>query len=278
MIRRLLTAYLFLLWAPGILGAQVVFSRRVYAKSGREDGSTAGVWSFDRKTRQEREIFAGPYALLGIAKDGGPLVTKDRDIVSEEQKQDVYVAGPKPRRLASACGAAVSPEGLRLAFHECSGAGLFVTGMAVGSAPVRIGECDGPAWSRDGRRIACVAGQNIVVIDVVSKREAERVRFHGWPMPPGAARAESLPEAVEWAPDGTALLVATLGKNSNSSQPQSDFFVLGLSAKTWTAAGSGNDAGWAPGGRRSCSVHRRSWGRWGQAGMKSGRRIWRCLI
>jgi Tol biopolymer transport system component len=114
---------------------------------------------------------------------------------------------------------------------------------------VRIGECDGPAWSRDGRRIACVAGQNIVVIDVASKREVEQVRFHGWPMPPGAARVESLPEVVEWAPDGTALLVATLGKNSNSSQPQSDFFVLGLSAKTWTAAGSGNDASWAPDGK-----------------------------
>jgi Tol biopolymer transport system component len=297
MITRLLAASVFLL-GTGLLDAQVIFSRRVYAEHGRtyqqiwewsasdgslkalthsarnhfqpmdsrdgkriyflagpDDSETTNVWSFDRGTGLEREILAGrDYALVGVSGNGGLLVSTERGAPSGERR--VFRAGPKPVFLATACGAAVSPDGARMAFDTCNldaeatmhyGKELFVTDSATGKSKIQIGACHRPVWSPDGSRIACSAGQDIVILDVNAKRELDRVRFHGTIMPPGAAFEESGPEIEGWSSDRNSLLVGTLGKETSSSAPQSDFFVLDLAAKTWTAAGSGSDAMWLPG-------------------------------
>jgi hypothetical protein len=298
MIRRLLAASLFFLLGTGSAGAQVIFSRRVYAERGRtyqqiwewrasdgslkalthsprnhfqpinsrdgkrifflagpEDSETTNVWSFERSTGIEREILVGRnYALIGIARDGTPLVSREQGAPPGETK--VFRAGRTPLLLVSGCGAAVSPDGARLAFGTCNldaeytmhyGKELFVTDTATGKLKVQIGDCHGPAWSPGGSRIACSAGQDVVILDVNAKRELDRVRFRGTIMPPGAAFEQSEPEIEQWSPDGKSLLVGTLGAETSSGSPQSDFFVLDLSSKTWTAAGSGNDAIWVPG-------------------------------
>jgi dipeptidyl aminopeptidase/acylaminoacyl peptidase len=298
MISRLLAASACFLLGTASLGAQVIFSRRVYAEHGRthqqiwewkasdgslkalthsprnhfqpmnsrdgkriyflagpDDSETNSVWSLDRATGLEREILPGrDYTLIGIAKDGAPLVSRERGAPPGETK--VFRAGPTPVLLVSGCGPAVSPDGARLAFGTCNldaeytmhyGKELFVTDTATSKSKIQIGDCHGPVWSPDGSRIACSAGQDIVILDVAAKRELDRIRFRGNAMPPGAAFEESEPEIAEWSPDGRSLLVGTLGEDTSSGSPQSDFFVLDLSAKTWTAAGSGNDAVWLPG-------------------------------
>lgn len=229
--------------------------KRIYFLAGSDDSEIAGVWSFDRGTGLEREILAGrDYTLIGFSRDGTPLVYRERGAPPGETK--VFRAGRTPELLISGCGAAVSPDGARLAFGTCNlnaeyimhyGKELFITDTATGKSKVQIGDCHGPIWSLDGGRIACAEGQDIVILDVNAKRELDHVRFHGTTMPPGAAFEESGPEIEEWSPDGKSLLVATLGKDTSSGSPQSDFFVLDLAAKTWTAAGSGNDAIWVPG-------------------------------
>ncbi len=148
--------------------------------------------------------------------------------------------------IVSGCGPAVSPDSARLAFGTCNldaeytihnGKELFVTDTATGKSKIRIGDCHGPAWSPDGNLIACSQGRDVVILNVAAKRELDCIRFRGRALPP---------EIEGWSPDGKSLLVGTLGEDTSSSAPQSDFFVLDLSAKTWTAAGSGNDAVWLP--------------------------------
>jgi hypothetical protein len=52
---------------------------------------------------------------------------------------------------------------------------------------------------------------------------------------------------LEWSPDRNWLLAATLGWETNSSSPQSDYYVVRADASTVIQVGSGNDGMWVPG-------------------------------
>jgi hypothetical protein len=285
--------FALLLLLPGILGAQILFSRRVYAEHGRtyqqiwewsaSDGSVKaltrsprnhlnpipsrdgrrifflasrwgawrdeayGVWSFDRATGIERQIFAGAFDLLGTAKDGAL-------IVSTLEGGTLLRLGSKSVRISDkAGGGSVSPDGTRLAFSPLDGDvpidELFVVDAVTGGSKQLMGACHSASWSPDSSRIACTAGEEIVVLDAAAGHEIERIHFPGRAMPPGAEYPMTTPDFSSWSPDGKSLLVGTVGEESGSSEAQSDYFVFDFATKHWTRAGSGNDATWA--GRNS---------------------------
>jgi hypothetical protein len=311
-----------MLLLPCLLQAQVIFSRRVYAEHGRSyqqlwswnasggglkpltrsprdhsqpvcsrDGKrilfvsgATGVWSFDRATGAEREIWKTPGAislqLIGIARDGAPLVEKEsavqRTIISR-----LYKGGARPLEFAgNSEESALSPDGLHLvrsaestdpasepaaayvtdtatgrshvSIGKCGDVAWspdgksiacsagFVTDAATGKSRVAIARCEFPSWSPEGTRIACVSGDDIILIDAASKKETGRIQLPEIPLPHHA-------DGLGWSPNGEELLLELYGKNANSTFPQSDYLVLDVAAKKWTGAGTGNHAIWLPG-------------------------------
>ena len=191
------------------------------------------VWSLDRKSHQEHELWSAEsmaVSLLSVAPDGDVLFHKEGLYVKQDgqytrpgdalvllkRQGEVYKVGPAPL--------AVAPP-----------------------VPIALPPCEREgAWSRDGKRIACSAGQDIVVIDVATQKEVERAHF-------AEQKNATLdvmysePKAVAWSPDGTRLLTATYGLDSGSGDRYSDYFLLNMTAKTWTPTMSGNNAMWLPG-------------------------------
>jgi hypothetical protein len=134
--------------------------------------------------------------------------------------------------------AALSPDGRTLAVQ--TGKAESVTMMEAGGVEGRkIDRCASPAWSRDGHRLACVAGARIRVIDLTTGVETAHADFTQRPTPPSIA---------DYAPDGKRLIVGTIGASHTSSNPQSDFWTLELATGKWEFAGPGQSAIFAPGG------------------------------
>jgi dipeptidyl aminopeptidase/acylaminoacyl peptidase len=306
---------------PGLLGAQVIFSRRVYAERGRtyqqiwtwdaSDGSLkpltnsprdhslpacsrdgerilfvsgASVWSLDRVTAEERELWRTSGAisveLIGVASDGAALVEKDW-IVDRTIVTGLFKSGLHPFQFAGANEeSALSPDGLHLArsaatIDSLNDPGMaYVTDTATGRSHVPIGKCGNLAWSPDGRRIACSSGFVTDSASGKSRIPIGKCELAAW-SPDGArlacASEEDIfivdtgtqrevervhlpnlatpryPQEMKWSPDGRKLLLGVYGENSGSGQEQSDYVVLDLAAKTWMRAGAGNDAWWLPG-------------------------------
>jgi hypothetical protein len=277
-------------------GQQIFFVSDPY-DSGRPVRNTTikGIWSFDRRTRQEHEIWSASslhLQLLGITKDGDLLFQKAGLYTNKNGKYvpagiarlllkkqgDVYKGEPSPLPIAEPARLVVSPDGAQGTMEIDSkapdagapaGARPHVVFLSPttdaygpfffspGKAPIAyittdkprvpIAACEtGALWSPDGTRIACSAGQDIVIVDVAAQRETERVRFSGR-KDPTLDVIYSEPRAAAWSPDGKQLLARTYGRNSSSDAPQADYFLLDLTAKTWTPAMTGNDAMWLPG-------------------------------
>jgi Tol biopolymer transport system component len=321
---------LVLLLLPGLLAAQVIFSRRVYAEHGRTyrqiwiwtasdgtlkplthsprdhsqpscsrdgkrilfvsepDGHRPGsVWSLDRATGAERELWSAPdpgcisVELAGIARDGAPLIEKE-SVAERSILSGLYKGGSHAFQFAGANeDSALSPDGLLLVRSAATedpmdqpGA-AYVTDTATGQSHVSIGKCGEPGWSPDGKRIACSSG--FVTDGATGKLRMSigRCELPRW-SPDGARIACSsaddifivdaatlqevervplpklagphYPQELAWSPDARNMVFGVYGENAGSGRPESDFVVLNLAAKTWTRAGSGNTATWLPGG------------------------------
>ena len=139
-------------------------------------------------------------------------------------------------KLGTATTAALAPDARSLAVE--TGEPGSVTMMEPGGARGRTQEkCSGPVWSPDGRRLACVAGQTVRILSLTTGVQAAHAEF---------AQRTTPPFVADFSPDGTHLLVGTVGANHSTTSPQSDFWVLEISTGKWTFVGPGQSAVFAP--------------------------------
>jgi dipeptidyl aminopeptidase/acylaminoacyl peptidase len=110
---------------------------------------------------------------------------------------------------------------------------------ADGAVGRKLDNCASPAWSHDARKLACVAGARIRLLDLTTGAETAHADFTQRPAPPSIA---------DFSPDGTRLLVETVGANHTSTNPQSDYWVLEVSSGKWEFVGPGQSAVFEPGG------------------------------
>ena len=193
------------------------------------DESNTELWWFDPRTRGEKLavwVGGGIVSLLG-GTEGRAFFTTDGGL---------YRWDGRLTKLASGAGAALAPDARSLAVETQMGS---VTMMEPGGARGRtIEKCSGPVWSPDGRRLVCVAGQTVRVLNLPAGVEAAHAEF---------AQRTTPPAVADFSPDGTRLLVATVGANHSSTSPQSDFWVLEIATGKWTFVGPGQSALFAPG-------------------------------
>ena len=93
----------------------------------------------------------------------------------------------------------------------------------------RLAQCDDRTWSPspDGSRLACTAsGQDIVIVDLGTQKEIERIPF--WQQYSSGGPYPAWPLQSTWSPDGQTLLVGIYGENSSSTSSQLDYFLLDL--------------------------------------------------
>jgi Tol biopolymer transport system component len=228
MVRRLARVCgLFLLLTNSVSAQQVVFSRRVYAAQGTTY-QQLWIWSTSDGSLKQ---------LTHSARDHNtPICSPDGKQVFFDAVRDPLVQGHW--RLDRDTGIEqptndVPPVADTVARNPLNG---------------RLTQCDDRTWSPspDGSRLACTAsGQDIVIVDVGTQKEIDRIPFEqqyssGEPYP-------AWPLQSTWSPDGQTLLVGVYGENSSSTSYQLDYFLLDLATKTWTRAMTGDNAVWLPG-------------------------------
>jgi hypothetical protein len=197
------------------------------------------LWWLDRHTRVETLAtrFKG-----GITSLLGGTETRAFFTAYEENKPGLFRWDGKLTKISPIAdlpaAAALAPDGHTLAVQ--TGKAESVTIMDAGGAAGRkLDRCASPVWSRDARRLACVAGTRVRVLDVTTGVETAHSEFTLRPTPP---------EIVDFSPDGARLLVETIGAEQNSTSPQSDYWVLELASSKWEFVGPGQAAIFVPGG------------------------------
>ncbi len=205
------------------------------------------LWAFDRQTGQERRVWqtsdnAG-LQLNGITADGAVLIgvgTELRTLVRHpwriekvDPDNNAAVVSPDGRALAIVIAGYLDKEG------QSHDAKLFIVDTAAGRQRALVGKYEAPAWSPDGARIAAIADGGLAIIDVATRKEVTRI---GWPKPDRA------PEDLIWSPDEKYVLAGLYGENGGSGDPQRDYFLLNIAARTWTPVLTAQKAIWLPGG------------------------------
>ena len=274
MLKHLWPLVFVALLAPPCYPADVVFGRRVYAAAGR---SYEQIWTLDTGSRQIAPLSRAPrrHAAPACSPDGAriwflsgtfgdennselwwfdPRTRTETMAVRVDGSIANLIGGDKSRafftdggalyrwdgrltKLGAATAAALAPDGHSLAVEV--GEPGSVTMMEPGGARGRTQEkCSGPVWSPDGRRLACVAGQTVRILNLTTGVLAAHAEF---------AERTTPPFVADFAGDGTHLLVGTVGANHSTTSPQSDFWVLEISTGKWTFVGPGQSAVFAPG-------------------------------
>ncbi len=189
------------------------------------------IWWFDPQTRTEQRalLFTGRLAHLVGGSATAAFFTAYNDDHPALYRWDGRLTKLAPVGGSVLTAAALSPDTRTLAVQ--TGDAPTVTMMEAGGARGRIlKDCAAPAWSPDGRRIACAAGRRIRVIDLATDVEVFHADFLERPTEPAVAA---------FSPDGKRLLIRTAGANENSTFPQSDYWELELAGTKWTFVGPG---------------------------------------
>lgn len=197
------------------------------------------LWWFDPHAHTETlatKLKVRPVTLLGGTETRALFTALD------ENRPALYRWDGRLTRISvlgdSLGAAALSPDARTLAVQ--TGKAQSITMMdASGTKGREISNCTGPVWSYDARKLACVAGTRIRVLDLASGVETTHAEFTLRPTPPSVA---------DFSPDGKRLLVGTIGANTSSSSPQSDYWVLEMASGKWEFVGPGQSAILVPGG------------------------------
>ncbi len=197
------------------------------------------LWWLDRRTRVETLATRFKGGIIGLLGGSGPRVFFT---AYEDKKPGLYRWDGKLTKVSPTddgpSAAALSPDARTLAVQ--TGKAESVTMMdASGAVGRKLDRCASPVWARDARKLGCVAGTRIRVLDLASGAETAHAVF---------ALRQTPPEVVDFSPDGTQLLVGTIGADQNSTNPQSDYWTLELASGKWELVGPGQAAIFVPGG------------------------------
>jgi dipeptidyl aminopeptidase/acylaminoacyl peptidase len=210
--------------------------RRIWFLSGAfGDETNTELWWFDPRTHGEALAVRFGVSIFGIDSLLGGDEGRAFFTGYEGHALGLYRWDGHLTKLASADRAALAPDARSLAVEMQTGS---VTMMEPGGARGRtLEKCSGPLWSPDGRRLACVAGQTVRVLNLTTGVETAHAEF---------AQRPTAPFVADFAPDGAHLMVGTLGANHTSTFPQLDFWVLEIATGKWTFVGPGQSAIFAP--------------------------------
>ena len=274
-----------LLLLGGAAEASVVFARRDYAAQGK---SYHQIWTLDTKTRKAARLTASARRHMQPAcSPDGSVIWFLSGSFGDERNTELWAFRPgartekmaaqfkgvivrllggtanqafftafdetdkpalfrwdgrltrlSPLSMALSEAAALSSDGRTIAAQSADGdtVTMLAPSGAVGRA---VEHCASPAWFPDGRKLACVDGSAVRVIDLVTGLERARLAFEQRTTPPTVA---------DVSPSGGLLLVKTVGASTNSTSPQSDYWVVDLAQKRWHFIGPGQTAIFAAGG------------------------------
>jgi hypothetical protein len=207
----LLISWLMLILLAPLYG-QVVFSRRVYKEQGQ---SYQQIWNWNPADNNLRQLTDSPRDHYLPSCSGSSISFISPAPWQDNAKEWIFDRSTRSERI-------VGPAPLDDVREPVLGSGCDVRARA---GPLEAcGKAGEVTVSREGKQIG-------------------RLRVSPGP---SAIGGDFPIESLAWSASGKWLLVATLGIDTNSSSPQSDFWVVDAASMKLTKAGSGNSGAWLP--------------------------------
>ncbi|HEY1949043.1 MAG TPA: hypothetical protein VGG97_18695 [Bryobacteraceae bacterium] len=130
------------------------------------------------------------------------------------------------------------PGAKRWSFNRATGVERVISNQRVihPAAEENHGTAECPVSARARDLLACASGREVILF----RNQAQITRAR-------VAKQNLRIEKLSWSPSREWLLVGTLGENSNSSSPQSDYYALDVLSRKVLPIGSGNSGLWIPG-------------------------------
>jgi Tol biopolymer transport system component len=213
MSSRLLLISLLMLILLAPLSGQVVFSRRVYKEQGQ---SYQQIWNWNPADKSLRQLTDSPRNHYLPSCSGSSISFVSPEAWQENAKEWIFDRDTRSERI-------VGPAPLD------AGAG------------VHVGDTRCDVRARAGPLEACGKTGEVTV-----SREGKQIGRLRVSPGPSAIGGDFPIESLAWSPSGKWLLVGTLGIDTSSSSPQSDFWVVDADSMKLTKAGSGNSGAWLP--------------------------------